>query len=149
MGMDVYGKKPKSKDGEYFRNNVWWWRPLWDYCCKIHPACEIVSGHYNDGDGFSNSGALKLADSLDGALESGAVADYAKSFEEQRAAIPDEECDICHGTGTRKDMVVDKGCNKCLGKGKVRPYVALYPFSEENVREFAKFVPESGGCEIR
>ncbi|QOR55575.1 MAG: hypothetical protein UMS36scaffold28_65 [Phage 59_13] len=29
MGMDVYGVKPKSKQGEYFRNNVWSWRPLW------------------------------------------------------------------------------------------------------------------------
>jgi hypothetical protein len=28
MGMDVYGKEPKSDKGEYFRNNVWWWRPL-------------------------------------------------------------------------------------------------------------------------
>ena len=20
--------------GVYFRNNVWWWRPLWDYVCN-------------------------------------------------------------------------------------------------------------------
>ena len=27
MGMDVYGRNRCSKEGEYFRNNVWWWRP--------------------------------------------------------------------------------------------------------------------------
>ena len=32
MGFDVYGKDPDpgSGSGEYFRNNVWWWRPLRD-----------------------------------------------------------------------------------------------------------------------
>ena len=23
--------------GIYFRNNVWWWRPLWNYCYNIAP----------------------------------------------------------------------------------------------------------------
>ena len=31
MGMDVYGERPRTNKGEYFRNNVWWWRPLWNY----------------------------------------------------------------------------------------------------------------------
>ena len=37
MGMDVYGKKPKGEKGDYFRNNVWWWRPLWQYCASSAP----------------------------------------------------------------------------------------------------------------
>jgi hypothetical protein len=31
MGFDVYGKSARSEKGEYFRNNVWWWRPLAEY----------------------------------------------------------------------------------------------------------------------
>ena len=34
MGMDVYGENPKNEKGEYFRNNVWWWRPLGDFVCS-------------------------------------------------------------------------------------------------------------------
>ena len=29
-----------------------------------------------------------------------------------------EKCDLCNGTGTRKDMSVANGCNGCAGKGK-------------------------------
>ena len=29
MGFDINGIKPKNEKGEYFRNNVWWWRKLW------------------------------------------------------------------------------------------------------------------------
>ena len=35
MGMDVYGIAPEKEWGEYFRSNVWWWRPLWDYTAEI------------------------------------------------------------------------------------------------------------------
>ena len=63
MGMDVYGNKPKNKDGEYFRNNVWWWRPLWDYCLDNYPsiAGKVEHGHSNDGDGLAAGDAKKLA----------------------------------------------------------------------------------------
>ena len=33
MGMDLSGFNPKSEKGDYFRNNCWWWRPLWDFVC--------------------------------------------------------------------------------------------------------------------
>ena len=33
MGFDLYGNS-KNKEGEYFRNNVWWWRRLADYVCE-------------------------------------------------------------------------------------------------------------------
>jgi hypothetical protein len=37
MGMDVFGKAPTRKVGEYFRSNVWYWHPLWHYCEEIAP----------------------------------------------------------------------------------------------------------------
>ena len=73
MGMDVYGLNPQLKSekpeidfsnateeqrteyfeamdtfeqqnpGFYFRNNVWWWRPLWDYVCTV---CDSVMTEY-------------------------------------------------------------------------------------------------------
>ena len=41
MGMDVFGNNPRNKEGEYFRNNVWWWRPLADFILECYP--EIAS----------------------------------------------------------------------------------------------------------
>ena len=28
MGMDIYGRKPTSEAGKYFRANIWSWRPI-------------------------------------------------------------------------------------------------------------------------
>ena len=62
MGMDVYGKDAKNEKGEYFRRNVWGWRPLWNYCVdNYEDLVGEVSGHYNDGDGLDEAGSLELA----------------------------------------------------------------------------------------
>ena len=67
MGMDVYGKNPTNEAGKYFRNNVWWWRPLATYILETAPQsitsqCE----HWgtNDGDGLDAERSSKLADFL-------------------------------------------------------------------------------------
>ncbi len=72
MGMDVYGIKPLNEGGEYFRHNVWAWRPLWTlitYTCEnILSEEDIKMGHYNSGHIISNEKALKIADTLDKTL---------------------------------------------------------------------------------
>jgi len=35
MGMDVYGCNPKNQAGEYFRANVWSWRPIHELMFKL------------------------------------------------------------------------------------------------------------------
>ncbi len=153
MGFDLHGCEPKSKKGEYFRNNVWWWRPLWGYVSEI--ACKEIltekqksSGHFNDGCLISEVQALAIAKRLRHLLECGAVRrqelDYRKSVNE----MPDVECSICKGQGERNDAFVKGICNACKGKGTVRPFETSYPFEESNVREFAEFCQTSGGFEI-
>lgn len=70
MGMDVYGKAPRSKHGEYFRNNIWWWPPLARFCQEVAPevcaACRYWQS--NDGDGLDNDGAIALSLSLQAAV---------------------------------------------------------------------------------
>ena len=52
MGMDVYGTNPKKEMGEYFRNNIVAWNPLWDTIYEI--SGNIITkkqkglGHHND-----------------------------------------------------------------------------------------------------
>ena len=48
----------EDNPGDYFRNNVWFWRPLWNFVCG---ACEDIltiedmnAGGTNSGDGNEN-----------------------------------------------------------------------------------------------
>jgi hypothetical protein len=171
MGMDVYGKNPTNEAGKYFRNNVWWWRPLATYILETAPQsitsqCE----HWgtNDGDGLDAERSSKLADFLRSQIAFGQTKAYGEIRVAELAAMPDEPCDLCHATGTRSDGVGVSGgmttkviekeghprkgetgwCNKCDGVGHVRPYETHYPFSVENVAAFCTFLEACGGFEI-
>lgn len=136
-------KQPRA----YFRNNWWWWRPLWAYCCELAP--DIITdpsiGHSNDGRGLDAGGARALSDRLMTALNSGHTKQHETEYMGELESTPDERCDLCAGTGKRADMPEQDKCNGCGGKGTRRPTSTWYPFSEENVREFAEFLAECGG----
>lgn len=206
MGMDVYGKAPTSKRGKYFRNNVWWWRPLWDYCLETVPvARKVENGHSNDGDGLDAADAKQLGLALLKEIGEGRTETHSRSRAAKLAKLPRERCWICHGTGVRKNstspitgetfdseglrlvargsdearaliaqrkadgkenaetrwddgvLLVEKDhpragqtgwCNACNGVGSKRAWDSNYPFSVDNVREFAAFLIDSGGFEI-
>lgn len=149
MGMDVYGKSATSEKGAYFRNNCWWWRPLWDYCQSVSfVAQQVKDGHYNSGGGLNAEDAKLLAETLFAEIDAGRTLAYEQEYRAQLAALPLEECDLCHGTGTRHDAIVQGECNGCEGKGQRRHWATHYPFEVENVREFAEFLQDSGGFEI-
>jgi hypothetical protein len=170
MGMDVYGKQPKTTRGEYFRNNVWRWHPLWDYCTEVAPEiCEDVCGHTNDGEGLDELDSIRLANILIEEIASGRVFAYEHDYNTRLASLPFSECPHCSGTGVRTDSVgVAAGmpmkeleperavylarthgwCNACHGEGKTPHFETNYKFSGENVFEFAQFLLECGGFSI-
>ena len=82
--------------------------------------------------------------------------DHQINHEKRKKDLPDEECDLCDGTGRRNDDIgvsarnadPDYTCNGCNGKGTRRPFAASYPFDANNVREFEKFCNYSGGFDI-
>lgn len=140
MGFDLSGKNPKihtpqpKKDdwdtmnkwysenpGVYFRNNVWWWRPLWQYvtevCGDILTDSDLNHGSYNDGHFISKAKCQRIGRRLDKLLNDGDVAAHEKVWEERRAE------------------------NK-------EAFDAAYPFSEDNVKSFALFAKECGGFYI-
>ena len=164
MGMDVCGNAPKNEKGDYFRNNVWWWRPLWNYCYEIAPDVlneeTYRAGQFNDGEGLDEAGSLMLARRLREELANGNTLAYEKRYMAELAQLPEETCEYCQGTGVRNDAVGQahgmperdnphtggKGwCNGCDGKGTVASFEASYPFSEENVLEFTEFLENCGG----
>ena len=112
----------EANDGAYFRNNVWWWRPLWNYvcgsCADILSEKNMNAGNYNDGHRISKTKAKKIAVRLRKALKDGHVDSYEAFYTKKVSQLD------------------DKDWNK------------NYPFSIDNVRQFERFCERSGGFEI-
>ena len=117
MGMDVYGKS-----GNYFRNNCWWWRPLWDYtasvCQDIITDTDADSGHYNDGHLIDSDKCNSIVERLESLLKDGSVKEYELEYQKRLDSLEKDD------------------------------FNSHYPFSEENVKGFMEFVKDSGGFEI-
>jgi hypothetical protein len=169
MGMDVIGKNPTSEKGAYFRNNVWWWRPLAEYCLTHDVANSCHYWHSNDGDGLDEDGAMELARKIQSDLDKGVVAEFERKHNGFIGSLPMIPCEWCHSTGIRSDEVgVQHGmptreleepqaiilgrthgwCNACQGLGEREQIATSYGFSEENVKEFVEFLLDCGGFEI-
>ena len=171
MGMDVYGRKPKNEKGEYFRNNVWFWHPLWDYCLRLYPNVtkQCVDGHSNSGDGLSASNAKKLAKLIKQDLENGKAQQYADEYAQWQENLPPETCTYCKGTGVSKKTLADseatssesitlqvvdlllnedQKCKICDGNGTRPNWSTHYPFTIENLREWQEFLDNCGGFNI-
>ena len=153
---EAYNKWQDENCGVYFRNNVWWWRPLWNFvtgiCDDILTEKDMESGSYNDGHKISKTKANRIASRLFKLIKSGKVKEYEEGYKKELASLEQIDCDICDATGSRQEPpktgAGDRECNGCSGTGKVDDWAKSYPFSEDNVREFANFCLNSGGFQI-
>ena len=151
--------------GDYFRNNVWFWRPLWDFVCYhcngfLTPR-DCSKGGSNSGDKISKTKSIKIAKKLFRLIEDGTVAHYEKEY-----ALGYEQANE-HNAKINKELdklkkKVNKETNKDLAPANYPEkykkewdkiyaktnWTGSYPFSAENVKEFAKFCEQSGGFEI-
>ena len=156
MGFDISGENPKNEKGEYFRNNVWWWRPLWTYICincsNILDEKDQEAGCWNNGTKIVSPKADKIAKKLQETIDNGTAAKYEKEYMTNLKTMGKIDCDICAGTGKRKKVPATGAgkykCNGCNGTGKTDPFAKSYPFSVENLQEFIEFVKNSGGFRI-
>lgn len=112
----------QQNPGFYFRNNCWWWRPLWNYC--YHIADDIISeevfenGHSNNGAGLDDKGAKLLGNRLLQQIREGKTIKYQAEYQQWLDDLPDDD------------------------------FNKHYPFDIDNVKEFAEFCIECGGFEI-
>lgn len=142
----------KRNPGVYFRNNIWFWRPLWNYVCNI---CEEVMSIDDVKAGYSNSGYKISKDVVDKMLGKLLIElashnhiSYEKKYMSDLDNLPLEKCNLCEGTGERNDEYVQGECNGCRGVGKRKSWETSYPFDHKNVEEFVSFLSESGGIKI-
>lgn len=172
MGMDVYGKKPTSERGEYFRSNVWYWHPLWGCCEDLYPtiAGKVKNGHDNSGDGLNAPDSLALAKLLKRDIESGVIQKYIQDYMDYLDSLPLEDCQYCQATGKRAwhaehpavsqavkdnpDTEINENseyvlvCNSCKGEKKVRNFQTWYPMDLGLMKEFQQFLEDCGGFRI-
>jgi hypothetical protein len=172
MGMDVMGHSPETETGEYFRANVWYWHPLWDYCMQVHPHLvgdNPEHGHYNDGYGLDAVSSKLLGEALGRDVAEGRARAYVDARNLELSKLERPTCIWCDGTGIRTDQIgVDAGmpdrelevemailtgrthgyCNGCRGEGKTDHNATLYVLDLETIDEFAQFLIDCGGFGI-
>jgi hypothetical protein len=168
--MDVYGKQPISDAGAYLRSDMWDWHPLWDMVEDLFPelASQVQYGHTNDGDGLDARNSVALGRGLAEAAHDGRCSRWIAERNAAVADLPMEDCELCEGTGIRKDeagrplahkrirlwqaTVLGRRfgwCNGCEGMGWKAPFASLYRTSVQSAKEFSDFLLVCGGFEIR
>ena len=122
--MDLYGINPKAENGDYFRANVWYWRPLWQcvayFCDDILSEEDIERGTYNDGYEYDETTALEISDKLENALKNGDLHKFVEGREKFISEMEDKD----------------------------KAFYSSYKFNIDLVMDFAKFCEQSGGFSI-
>ena len=153
---EIYTDWQEENCGTYFRNNVYGWKPLWNFvtgvCDDILTEKDIESGYYNAGHKISKTKANRIAKRLWKLTKNGQVKEYEEGYKSHLDSLEQVDCYICDATGKRKESpgtgAGDMECNGCKGTGKRDDSAKSYPFYRDNVRQFANFCANSGGFEI-
>ena len=158
--FELQDKYQTDNPGDYFRNNVWWWRPLWQFVCT---SCDdfltdndMQKGSSNSGEEISNTKAVRIGKRL-----SQKIADGTADMVYRRYELASARAKV-HNDSVEKQMdKISKKCKKEHGKDLApkdypEPYKTQwnekyatkswddsYPFNKENVENFAKFCLES------
>jgi len=156
--------KYQEQKGTYFRNNVWWWRPLAHYVLeytKVIDEDKKECWSVNDHCIVEDEEATQIAKQLKYLINSGHTKKFARDWEARRKKIEK------HNDKVEKEL--EEHCQdvfKKLGKTiaprdfpkadfdkweriyNKRNRDGSYPFSIKNVEEFAEFCEYSGGFSI-
>ena len=158
--------KYQSQAGTYFRNNIWWWRPLAHYVLEYTKVIDDNKKKYwayNDHHIVNDKDAQEIAKQLKYLIKSGHTKGFAikwdvkrKKLEDANEAIEKElsefEREVCLKLNKKNLAPRDfpkkdfKEWNRIYNKKFFT--INTYPFSEKNVESFAEFCENSGGFEI-
>ena len=146
--FEAHEKWSEENPGDYFRANVWWWRPLWDYVCHVCDDIlteeDMEKGTFNDGHEIDHNKALSIGDRLETFYHDGVILKHQIEREAYLNGLDKEKCTICDGTGQRK---IEKESNKpnIIGIDK------LLDVDDNNVnfeeKEKVKETIECNGCQ--
>jgi len=129
IGFDLNGINPKNKTGEYFRNNCWYWRRLWDLCVVVGKLDqkEMLKGMNNNCEKIGKRNHDRILKGL------------KEAYSDQKTWnlwVKDTDKEYMSGT----DFKMDKKGNKIE--------IPSHPFEWNNVKEFIEFLENNEGFEI-
>ena len=124
---EQYNQQQEDNPGIYFRNNVWWWRPLWDFVCEhcddILSKEDMERGCFNDHHEITEDKSLLIAKRIEDLIEDQTIDAYEIAYEEYRK-------------------------NKADSDDSKESFLGNYPFCKDNIARFSVFCRESGGFVI-
>tara|TARA_R100000700_G_C3163799_1_gene139279 strand:+ start:514 stop:1143 length:630 start_codon:yes stop_codon:yes gene_type:complete len=152
--------------GNYFRNNVWWWRPLWDFVC--HHCHEVLTqedmnaGCYNDNHLISKAKSIKIAKILKEAIETEETKIFCEEHEKRMQIAKKHNAQIEIEQEDLRQIAIDITGDSEIYPAKYpkklrkkfdelvdsKDWASSYPFSIDNVKGFIKFAEQSGGFTI-
>jgi hypothetical protein len=154
----------KDNPGEYFRANVWFWRPIWNFVCM---TCDFLSdedrdaGCSNSGDKICKTKSLKIASRLRRLDKNGFVQEWedemmiifekAKKHNKKIHAelkVHGDKMNLKYGANTPPrdyDKLDYDTWSEIYAK---EDWASSYPPSRDYIMEFSEFCEQSGGFEI-
>ena len=162
---EIKDQYQKDNPGEYFRNNVWFWRPLWVFVCNncadILNEDDMMGGESNSGYEISEHKAELIGRRLSALLADGTVDEVHRINALDRAKAKAHNDEIKEQQNEIRDKVHKEHGKDVAPANYPEPYYtewhnlqkqeqwsAHYPFDKENIEDFAKFCLESGGFSI-
>ena len=146
--------------GDYFRSNVWWWRPLANYIITYtNCVCEddVEKWGYNDGHKVSEEEAKAIAKQLRHLIKTGHARKHENEYEKER-----KKAEAFNNTIEKQLNALQEKIGKDIAPNdyskedkkkwddlyEKKIWGANYPFSVNNVAEFAEFCEDSRGFKI-
>ena len=163
--FEAQDKYEDENVGEYFRNNIWWWRRLAQY---VYENTDEISEddyglwHENSGHEVDEVTALRIADRLDELIKQGHTAEYQLQVEEAMAHAEEHNKGVEEKMKALREKVIKLTGDKDIAPADYpeiqskewdflysqKSWDDSYPFSVENVQRFSNFCRQSGGFEI-
>jgi len=158
-------KYEDANKGVYFRNNVWWWRRLAQYVYENTDQIsedEYGRWHENSGHQVDEDTAIRIANTLEALIKQGHTAEYQMIVEKSMAEAEEFNKGIEEKMSALRESVIKLTGNKDIAPTNYpeiqnkewenlysqKSWDDSYPFSVENVQDFADFCRQSGGFEI-
>ena len=166
MGFDLYSLgQHKTEKGEYFRNNVWWWRRLAQFVCEHTGVIEHEdkpAWQHNEGHEVSGEKAKQIANQLRALIDNGMVKKAINETKEDTKKAETNNAQVNKLHEMLRKKVEAETSKKGLAPRDYPAedhdtwnwiqskydYGSSYPFTLENVKEFIEFCEDSNGFRI-
>jgi len=165
---DAKDEYEKEVPGHYFRNNWWYWRPMWNYACVLGIKHGIVThriaswGNENSGKKVNGKLAKKWGELILWDISEGNPREFEETYMQEYKLAQEHNNQIEKALDILREVVQAETGNEHIVPDDYpeehrkswdelwtkRNHQGSYPFSEENLKEFAQFMIESGGFSI-